>query len=97
MIDFLGFNLMTEDASGFEFIIREMNISQNSIDKVKITKCENPNCKTAFTKYEQCKSCNRTFCSSCLVNCESCVTKNCKFCIRVLYSKFKDTQICQNC
>ena len=88
---------MTEDSSGFENIIKEMNLSQNIIDKVKIIKCENPNCKTAFSQYEKCLSCNRTFCKVCLLNCESCMSKNCKFCIRVIYSKFKDVQICQNC
>ena len=95
--NFLEFILITEDSSGFESIIKEMNTSQMSIERVKILKCENLNCKTAFLKYENCLSCKRIFCENCLAFCETCGQKCCKFCFRIDYSKFKDLIICPNC
>ena len=88
---------MTENSSGFENLIKEMNNSQNSIDKVKIWHCQNPNCKTAFAKYEKCLCCNKTYCSTCLNQCDNCSVICCKFCTRIVYSKFRDFQICPNC
>ena len=41
MFEFLGFSLMTEDSSVFECIIKEMNTSQNIIDKVKLKNAKN--------------------------------------------------------
>ncbi len=97
LLNELEFNLITEQSSGFENIIKEMNNSQISISKVKIIKCENPNCKTAFSMYEKCNSCYKFFCSNCLNICEKCCLKTCKFCVRIEYEKFKDISICPNC
>jgi hypothetical protein len=88
---------MTEDTSCFENFIKEMNSSQNSIEKVKKLKCENANCKSVFANLENCKSCNKKFCKNCLNNCENCGIVMCVFCTRVDYGKFKDVQICPNC
>lgn len=74
-----------------------MKGSQNTLSQVKIMKCGNPNCKSAFLKYENCSSCNSTFCTSCLGLCDSCGIRICKFCIRINYNKFMDQQICPNC
>jgi hypothetical protein len=90
------FNLMTEDKSLFENIIKGMNNSQNLIEKNKF-RCENPNCKSAFCKYENCFSCNKTFCNFCLISCDTCPMEICKFCTLTFYGKFKDYQICPNC
>jgi hypothetical protein len=93
----LEFVLITENSSGFESLLKEMNNSQIHNEKSKIHKCENPNCKTAFPKFELCTSCNKNFCGTCLTNCEICCQKCCIFCIRIDYDKYRDTQICSNC
>ncbi len=91
------FNLITEDKSSFESILKEMNNSQNIISRVKIIKCENPNCKSAFSKYEKCNSCGKFYCDNCLNLCDNCNMKCCKFCYKIDYSKFQDIMICANC
>lgn len=88
---------MTEESSGFENVIKDMNNSQILMSKVKIVKCENPNCKTAFAKYEKCKSCYKMFCMNCLLSCENCNQICCNFCSSTHYEKYKDTQICPTC
>jgi hypothetical protein len=96
LINEIGFNLMTDDSSGFESIIKEMNSSQQITEK-SANQCHNINCKSVFMKYEVCKSCNRKFCEKCLCTCSHCSNITCLFCARIDYTQYEEVQICPNC
>ncbi len=74
-----------------------MNLSQNAFNKVKVSRCDNPNCKSAFSLSDKCSFCNKIYCNDCLTNCEMCTTQTCKFCIVIIYSKKKDIAKCPIC
>ncbi len=88
---------MKEENSGFENIMNEMSTSQTAFNKIRVTKCDNPNCKNAFSIFDKCLSCNKTYCNECLTNCENCDSQTCKFCITIQYSKSKDIAKCPMC
>jgi hypothetical protein len=94
---FLATNFLTENCTGFENIIKEMNTSQIHLSKHKSLHCDNLNCKSVFSLVDKCNSCNRTFCKECLQNCENCNLLTCKFCIVIQYSKTQDIIKCPIC
>ncbi len=94
---YLDFNYIKEESSGFENIMNEMSSSQTAFSKIRVTKCDNPNCRNAFSIFENCLSCNKTYCKECLTNCENCSTQTCIFCITIQYCKSKDIAKCPMC